>query len=327
MANTMLTQYIVCSPLPIFLIFMEDDMKHLTRIAAALLAGAMAFTFASCDDDDDDDGVTELSEWELCYTDTSGYYWEWDIEFNSDDTFEIELDVEYGRNDVFDSVFASGTYSGNATTTSGEITLNITRYLTSYSDVVSSGTVPTSTAMTTGTLSGAATIDSGTLTLKIGGVTVGSYISQTSFAKTDGVARSEISEWEYKPSVSGYTVEYTLEFFSDDTFYIELDVETTSGSDVLDDIIFAYGTITSGSASSTSGGAVESLTLAVTQIASDYSSIVGGTYSNVTTTLTQPSDTITLSASITAGATTSADTLTLSSDTLSISSWSFSRDF
>lgn len=303
-------------------------MKHLTRIALALLAGAMAFTFASCDDDDDDDGVTELSEWELCYTDTSGYYWEWDIEFNSDGTFEIDLDVEYGRNDVFDSVFARGTYSGNATTTSGEITLSITSYLSSYSDVVTSGTVPSSSdTLTTGTLEGAATISSSTLTLKIAGVTVGSYISQTSFAKTDGVARSEISEWEYKPSVSGYTVEYTLEFFSDDTFYIELDVETSGGSDVLDDIIFAYGTISSGSASSTSGGAVESLTLTVTRIAQDYSSIVAGTYSNVTTTLTEPSGTITLSASITAGDTTSADTLSLSSDALGISSWSFSRDF
>ena len=306
-------------------------MKHLTRIAAALLAGAMAFTFASCDDDDDDDGVTELSEWELAYTDSSGYYWEWDIEFDSDGTFEIDLDVEYGRNDVFDSVFARGIYSGNATTTSGEITLNITSIVSDYSSYTQ-GSLPStvSTTLSAVTLTGAATIGSGTLTLKIDGITVGSSIGSTSFAKTDGVARSEISEWEYKPTVSGYKVEYTLEFFSDDTFYIELDVETSGGSDVLDDIIFAYGTygtISSGSASSTSGGAVESLTLPVTRIATDYSTILGGTYINVTTTLTAPSSTITLSASITAGTTTSDDTLTLSSTALSISGWSFSRDF
>ena len=302
-------------------------MNHLTRIVAALLAGAMAFTFASCDDDDDDDGVTELSEWELCYTDTSGYYWEWDIEFNSDGTFEIDLDVEYGRNDVFDSVFARGTYSGNATTTSGEITLSITSIVSDYSSYTQ-GSLPAtvSTVLSAVSLTGAATIGSGTLTLKIDGITVGSSVGSTSFAKTDGVARSEISEWEYKPTVSGYTVEYTLEFFSDDTFYIELDVETTAGSDVFDDIIFAYGTISSGSASSTSSSSA-SLTLTVTRIASDYSSIVGGTYSGVTTTLAEPTDTITLSASITAGATTTADTLTLSSDALGISSWSFSRDF
>ena len=97
MANTMLTQHIVCSPLPYFL-FMEDDMKRLTRIALALLAGAMAFTFASCDDDDDDDdGVTEVSEWDLNYTESSSgssYWVDWEIDFYSDGTFEIDLDVE-----------------------------------------------------------------------------------------------------------------------------------------------------------------------------------------------------------------------------------------
>ena len=174
MANTMLTQRIVCSPLPIFLTFMEDDMKHLTRIAAALLAGAMAFTFASCDDDDDDDdGVWEVSEWDYNYTESSsgsGYWVDWEIDFYSNGTFEIDLDVETSSDaDILDVVFARGTYTGDASS-SGTVTMTVTGVITGYDDVLDgtfSGVNTTWQSDSTGSVTLTATIEAkSTLVLK-----------------------------------------------------------------------------------------------------------------------------------------------------------------
>ena len=140
-------------------------MKRLMRIVAALLAGAMAFTFASCDDDDD--GVTEVSEWDLNYTESTSSYWvDWEIDFYSNGTFEIDLDVETSAAsdvDVLDVVFAKGTYTGDAT--SGTVTMTVTGVIAGYEKVMGgtfSGVSTTWVSDSAGTVTLTATITAGT---------------------------------------------------------------------------------------------------------------------------------------------------------------------
>ena len=103
----------------------------------------------------------------------------------------------------------------------------------------------------------------------------------------------ELSEWELKYSSSNYIWDWEIDFESDNTFEIDLDIETTSDWDVLD-CVFARGTY-SGNPATSSG----TVTLNITSILTAYEQILSGNIATSAAMTNNPSLSGTTQAQIT----------------------------
>lgn len=125
----------------------------------------------------------------------------------------------------------------------------------------------------------------------------------------------EISEWEYKyqDEDTGYVWDWVLEFYDDNKFELELEVEYGE-KDILQGI-FAKGSYTGNAASKSA-----TLTLTVSKIWADYDDVLAGTTTSISKSKVNLTETLT--------ATIDTNSMALvGADELEAIDWTLTRDF